>query len=91
MDKNVIKILAASLLGDASLRIKKGNINAQFRLAQIVDHADHIEYIKGYVSLVTGTCEWTKTNFTTGSGLNPKNQLWLESNVHPVFLSLIHI
>lgn len=86
MDKKYItKVIAACLLGDGSVRVKKGCVNANFRLAQIEDHADHVEFVKGVASQVTGVNTWVKTNFAEGSGKNPKPQIWIETGAHPFF------
>lgn len=86
MDKKYItKVIAACLLGDGSVRIKKSCTNANFRLAQIEDHKDHVDFIKNVISQVTKVSTWVKTNFAQGSGKNPKPQIWIESNVHPIF------
>lgn len=84
-NKQVTKIVAASLLGDGCVKIRPQNNNACFVIAQVEQHKDHLDYLKTHLSQITHIREWTKTNFVNGSGKNPKTQLWLESRAHPQF------
>lgn len=50
--KEIIKVIAASLLGDAWIDKEKNN-NGRFRIELIAEHKDHLEYISKYIEIVT--------------------------------------
>lgn len=84
--KYLTKIVAACLLGDGCVKIRPcGHKNAHFVLAQTEDHYDHVLYIKNILSELTHVNEWTKENFSKGSGKNPKVQKWIETRTHPFY------
>lgn len=52
MNKQLTKIVAASLLGDGYVEKQKYG-NARYALKQKADHKDYVEYIAGYLSSLT--------------------------------------
>ena len=85
-----IKVIAASLLGDASLEKGYGaNRQARFRISQIEQHKDHLDYIAPYIETFTSYHYYTRNcaggSVIKGKNVTLKNSITLSSKVHPVF------
>lgn len=81
-EKYITKIVAASLLGDASIEHdKRDNGNSNFTISLIQDHRDHLEYIEQVLAPITA-CSWYEKN---GGFASSKKQWRLRSKRHPFF------
>ena len=85
-DKNLTKIIAASLLGDGGVNIPPdGSINAHYVLRQIEEHNDYVDYIREYIESKVGTRIQRYEPKPNEQMKNPKPVLSLITRVHPFF------
>jgi len=84
--KEVTKVVAASLYGDAHItkdaRVKNGN--SSFELGQTEEHKDHVEYIASYLE------ELTSVRFDVRAHEKHKTTFRLRTKVHPFFTTFRH-
>jgi hypothetical protein len=91
-NKYITKIIAASLLGDASIETdKRDNGNHSFTINQIVDHKDYIQLLSSIIEPITSTSitlvDKSKQTHIIGVPTVCKNQLRLRTKRHPFFNS----
>ena len=81
------KIVAASLLGDGSVHIPNdGSINAAFSMAQVVDHRDHVDFIKNLLEDITRVKTW---EIQPKLG-NSRRQYHMQTMRHPFYTKFRH-
>lgn len=87
-----MKVISASLLGDGYIN-KEVSKNGRFRLTQIADHRDHVEYLANYLEQLTRVVvdvEPAKDNIVIcGKNTRAKETLRLRTMAHPTY-SKIH-
>lgn len=81
-ERQITKIIAASLLGDASIQKTNAHKNARFTLTLVDPHKDHLDYIAAYIEQVTPVSFYR--NESDRNGRKPYTQLY--SRFHPFFL-----
>lgn len=92
-NKYITKIIAASLLGDATIEKDKrySNGNASFSINQIVDHKDYVELLQSILEPITTAPIYfvDKSRQTHIMGITTvcKDQLKLRTSRHPFFNS----
>jgi hypothetical protein len=91
-DKEITKVVAACLMGDASISIDKRSKfgNGGFELSQIEPHIDHLEYIQGYINEITTTTlnlSRVADDNAVICGVNTKQKAMyrLRSKLHPFY------
>jgi hypothetical protein len=83
-DKYITKIVAASLLGDASIeKDKRDNGNTNFSISLIQEHKDHLDYLAAVISEITSV-SWYEKHQTE---IARKPQIRLRSKRHPFYNS----
>lgn len=87
--KDIMKVIAASLLGDGYIETPKGCINSIFKLKLIEEHKDHLEYIAAYIENLTKIRYVFKNcagpSIIKGKPVQIKNAITLASNTHPIY------
>jgi len=90
MQKQLIKVVAASLLGDAHIE-KSQNGNARFSLKLISDHKDHLfnigEYLAELTKVSTYTTEATQYEIK-GKMCNIKETTTIRTMAHPMYTKI---
>jgi hypothetical protein len=89
--KEIMKIVAATLLGDGHLEKRAANQNARFSIKLKEQHKDHLEYINIYISEVTGTSFYyiAPTSYEIkGKLCNISGTYTLRSKVHPMYTKM---
>lgn len=79
--KQITKVIAASLLGDASIQKSKDWNNTRFSLTLVDPHKDHLEYVAQYIEEITPVSYYR--NEHDRGGRKPYTQMY--SRVHPFF------
>lgn len=88
--KELVKVVAASLLGDGYINKEDGK-NGRFRLTQIAEHRDHVEYLTTYLETLTRVVidvQVARDNIVIcGKQTRSKETLRLRTMAHPKYTS----
>lgn len=86
-NKYLTKITAASLLGDGTVYIAKSSraVNAFFKINQVEDHTDYLEWLSEKHDELTNTKLYGPYDRTCPKCINPKRQYVLQTKTHPFY------
>lgn len=88
--KDLTKVVAASLLGDAFIE-KQYYGNARFSLKQKIDHKDYVEYIATYLESLTSTSYYItepKIQNIKGKDCNVSGTITVRTKAHPTYTKI---